>query len=245
MSRFEQIKKAFKLLRQPKFVAAAAQHRVAAAVEHLDAIRFCNAATLVDIGANKGQFSLAYRALYPDGKIIAFEPFPESASRFEQLFGHDKQVALHRVALSDAEGVAQFHVTTRRDSSSLLKPGQKQSVAFGVHGETEISVAVKRLDNVLDLSALARPIMFKIDVQGAERKVLEGCKDLDCVDFVYIELSFVELYEGQPLFDEMVKFLSSRGYSVVGVFNQTLTASFGPTQVDVLFHRPIVGTALS
>ena len=243
MIRLEQFNKALKLMRRPSLLAALARHQVAAAVEHLDAIRFCKAATLVDIGANKGQFSLAYRTLFPDGDVIAFEPFPESASRFEALFSQDRRVTLHRVALSDAEGVANFHVTSRRDSSSLLKPGQKQSDAFGVHGEKEISVAVRRLDAMVDLSTLKKPIMIKIDVQGAERKVLQGCADLACAEYIYVELSFVELYEGQPLFDEMVRFLASLGYSVIGVFNQTATASFGPTQVDVLFHRPVLEAA--
>lgn len=244
MSGAARLLKAAGLLASPRWIRAAAMHRVAAAVEHLDAIRLCDAATLIDIGANKGQFSLAYRALFPKGKIIAFEPFEESAQRFRQVFEGDAQVTLHGCALADVEDEATFHVTTRRDSSSLLKPGVGQSDAFHVHGEMQIKVPVKRLDQVIDMRALQPgPILIKIDVQGAELKVLQGCDDLSFADFVYVELSFVSLYDGQPLFDEVASYLFTRGFEIAGVFNQTLTAKFGPTQVDVLFKSKSGGCA--
>lgn len=237
MSRVQQISKGLKLLRKPAFAAAALRHRIAATTEHLEAIRLCGAKTLIDIGANKGQFSLAYRSIRPDGRIIAFEPFQESADRFEGLFATDDSVTLHRCALADEEGEAEFHVTTRRDSSSLLTPGQGQSDAFDVQDEMVIRVPVKRLDKMVAIESLTGPILIKIDVQGAELKVLQGCDTLERADFLYVELSFVELYEKQPLFGEVTNYLFGRGFDVAGVFNQALTTEFGPTQVDVLFHR--------
>lgn len=238
MSTVARLQKALTLLRSPRWISAAARFRVAAAVEHLEAIRLCNAATLIDIGANKGQFSLAYRSLFPEGKIIAFEPFEESANRFRQVFEGDPRVTLHGCALADVEGEATFHVTTRRDSSSLLKPGSGQSHAFDVHGEMQIKVPVKRLDQVIDMAAL-KPgaVLIKIDVQGAELQVLQGCDDLEHADFVYVELSFVSLYDNQPLFAEVASYLFSRRFEMAGVFAQTVTSKFGPTQADVLFKR--------
>lgn len=230
-------RKALRLLRRPRFAGAALRHGVAAAVEHLPAIRYSAAATLLDIGANKGQFSLAFRELRPEAEIIAFEPLAAAADRFQRIFGDDRRVRLHRVALSDAEAEAEFYVTDREDSSSLLKPGSGQRAAFGVAHRQTIRVPVKRLDAMVDLAALARPILVKIDVQGAELGVLKGCDRLETADFVYVELSFVELYEGQPLFQEVADYLASRGFSLAGVFNQVMTETFGPTQADCLFRR--------
>jgi len=230
------LRKAARLLARPRFARAALAHRVAAAVEHLEAIDRSGARTLIDIGANKGQFSLAARARLAGLGIIAFEPLPEAADRFERLFGGDPGVALHRVALSEAEGEAEFHVTDRSDSSSLLKPGAAQDAAFGVRESATIRVPVRRLDHCLALADLPRPILIKIDVQGAELGVLKGCADLEAADFVYVELSFVELYEGQPLFGEVAAYLAGRGFALAGVFNQVTTARFGPTQADFLFR---------
>jgi len=232
-------KKALRLVWRPRLLRALLQYRVAAATEHFTLIRHVCPATLLDVGANKGQFSLAFRALRPGARIIAFEPLPEAADQYERLFRRDARAALHRVALMDREGEAEFHVTDRRDSSSLLKPGCGQRDAFGVRGEVTIRVPVRRLEGYLKSAVLERPILLKIDVQGAELGVLRGCDGLDVIDFVYVELSFTELYEGQPLYDEVAAYLSGRGFALAGVFNQVSTVSFGPTQADFLFKRRV------
>jgi FkbM family methyltransferase len=220
-----------------RFRAALARHRVAAAIEHLDALRFCGAASLLDIGANKGQFALAFRETRPDGLIHAFEPLPDAADRFDALFAGDAQTRLHRLAVGSSERTATFHVTDRQDSSSLLKPGAGQRDAFGVTQAREIVVQVRPLETSVDLTALAHPVLMKIDVQGAELEVLRGTQHLELIDWIYVELSFVELYEGQPLFEDVRAYLADRGFGLRGVFNQAFTERYGPTQADCLFAR--------
>jgi FkbM family methyltransferase len=231
------MRKAITLVSCFTFSSAVLRHGIAAAVEHLDAIALTNAATLIDIGANKGQFSLAFRVVRPNATIIGFEPLPQAADKYEQLFSNDNHVTLHRVALAEAESTAQFHVTDREDSSSLLKPGAGQSKAFGVSEAVAIQVAVERIDTRIDITALKHPILMKIDVQGAELRALQGCTWLEQIDFIYVELSFVELYEGQPLFSDVATYLMAKGFTLAGAFNQVTTAAFGPTQVDFLFRR--------
>lgn len=225
------------LLRNSSFRSALLRHRVAAATEHLDAIRFCAPATLLDVGANKGQFSTAVRMLFPNAIIEAFEPLPSAAERFAALFAGDPQVRLNRMAIGSAEKDAIFYVTDREDSSSLLPPGAGQKTAFGVAAVDYIDVQVRPLEKVIDLATLARPLMLKIDVQGSELDVLRGISALDKVDFIYVELSFIELYDGQALFEDVRSYLVERGFILRGVFNQLYTKQFGPTQADCLFTR--------
>lgn len=213
------------------------RHRVAATTEHIDAIRFCAPATLIDVGANKGQFSTAVRGLFRDAVIHAFEPLPEAADRYEMVFAGDPRAHLRRVAIGAEAGVVPFYVTDRTDSSSLLRPSGSQKAAFGVGQAGEITVSVAPLDEVLDLAALPSPVLMKIDVQGAELDVLRGCTSLDQVDCIYVELSFVELYEHQALFEDVRAHLADRGFALRGVYNQVSTAKFGPTQADCLFIR--------
>ena len=231
------IRKGLIVLRHPRFVHAMVDHRVAAATEHLEAIRLCGANALVDVGANKGQFSLAFRTLRPGAQIIAFEPLPEAADIYEQLFARDGLTHLQRVAISNSKGVARFHVTDRADNSSLLKPGKGHERAAGVRCAKTIDVPIKRLDECVDIRDLPRPLLLKVDVQGAELGVFEGCDALAEFDFIYVELGFVALYEGQPLFQEVSEYLARRGFAIAGVFDQIVTAEYGPTQVDVLFKR--------
>jgi FkbM family methyltransferase len=233
------IRKALHILARPYFLKALVRHRVAAASEHLDAIRHCAADTLIDAGANKGQFSLAVRKLRPGARIIAFEPLPEAADTFERMFVDDSLTELMPYALAGTEGSAQFHVADRTDSSSLLMPGEGQALAFGVLAASTIDVPLKRLDQCLDISTLEHPILLKVDVQGGELGVFDGCDLLTDIDFIYVELSFVELYEGQPLFQEVLDYLVGRGFEIVGMYNQVSTPQFGPTQVDVLFKSTV------
>ncbi|MDG2535774.1 FkbM family methyltransferase [Sphingomonas sp. HITSZ_GF] len=225
------------LLPNARFRSALLGQRVAAAVEHLEAIRFCAPATLLDVGANKGQFATAVRGTLPETQIHAFEPLPMAGERFEAVFKGDGHTQLHKVALGKEAREARFYVADRDDSSSLLKPGAGQAAAFGVSTAREITVSVKPLEAVIDPATLQGPILLKIDVQGAELEVLEGIQSLDRIDFIYVELSFVELYEGQALFEDVRAYLASRGFLLRGVYNQVSTAEFGPTQADCLFVR--------
>lgn len=229
--------KLLKLLAVQRYAWAALRHRVAATTEHLEVIRFCAPATVVDVGANKGQFSIATRGLLPNARIEAFEPLPGAAERFEAVFSGDPFTRLHRVAVGSADERRPFHVADREDSSSLLKVGQGQRQAYGIGAAREIEVQVKPLDCVLDTSALPRPTLLKIDVQGAEMDVLRGIDGLGMFDFIYAELSFVELYEGQSLFGDVVAYLDQRGFTVRGIYNQSVTRAYGPTQVDCLFAK--------
>jgi FkbM family methyltransferase len=227
------------LLTRLPFLRAALRHGIAASTEHLIPIRLAAPATLLDIGANKGQFSLAATALLPNLDIVAFEPLAEAALTYEALFKGNGRVKLVKAALSNKVGTAAFFVTDRTDSSSLLKPGKGQKSAFNVSAERTILVEVGPLSSFVSMESLRRPIMLKIDVQGAELEVLTGCSELALVDFVYVELSFVELYESQPKFEDVASFLNKQGFFLMGVFNQVTTPAFGPTQADFLFAKQV------
>lgn len=238
-------RKAIKLaaiMRRTRLRQALLHHRVAATTEHLAAIRSCAPAAVLDVGANKGQFSLAVRSLFPKAVIHAFEPLPGAADTFARVFADDPLVHLHRVAIGADRSRVPFYVTDREDSSSLLRPGEGQKLAFGVVQASEIEVDVVPLGDVVDAAKLARPVLMKIDVQGAELEVLRGISDLDAIDFIYVEVSFVELYEDQALFADVRQHLAARGFRLHQIFHKEHTKRFGATQADCLFvHRDNTG----
>ena len=84
---------------------------VAAAVEHHALLKGLKLATLVDIGANVGQFSLLARTLHPDVRIHAFEPLPRPASRYSRIFEHDPLTTLHRCAIGPESVVSSMYVS--------------------------------------------------------------------------------------------------------------------------------------
>lgn len=231
------IMKALRLVRYPRARTALLKDRVAATTEHFGVIRQVAPASLIDIGANKGQFSVAVRTFAPTAEIHAFEPLPSAQARFASVFRGDARTTLHPFAIAAEEGTTDLHVGSREDSSSLLPIAEAETIAYGVRASGTIAVETRRLASVIDVSSLPRPILLKIDVQGAELEVLKGITDFSAIDFIYIELSFVELYVGQPLFDEVYEFLRRSGYRLRGLFNLSSTEAYGATQVDVLFDR--------
>lgn len=169
--------------------------------------------------------------------ILAFEPMPAACRRY-RLALPASRARLFEMGIGRANGLKELHITNRVDSSSLLRPGVGQKRAFGVYETGTLSVTFHRLSDVLDVDDISRPCLMKIDVQGAELDVLAGAANLlDYIDFIYIELSYVQLYEGQPLATEILKYLFGIGYQLQGIYNQVSTKAFGPTQADFLLAR--------
>lgn len=233
------IGKILSLAMMPSAWKAAAITRTAAAVEHRSIVQAFRPKTLIDVGANKGQFSLLVRGLIGNEvKIYAFEPLPGEADIFERNFQGDSQCKLYRCALAERESTAKFHVASRADSSSLLPLAHGQRSAYGVVEAGTIDVPVRRLDEVIVPEMLFSPTMLKIDVQGAEDLVLRGAtKLLKSLDLIYLEASFVELYANQKLAGEVISMVHELGFSLRGVGSASDTRHFGATQADLLFLR--------
>ena len=214
-------------------------HGVGASVEHEPVIAGLDVATVVDVGANIGQFSLLVAALHPRARIIAFEPLPDAASRYRRLFAGDGRVRLHRAALGPDRGEATLHVSAHDDSSSLLPIGEAQARMFpGTQEVATVTVPVGPLGDFVSRDEIVAPALLKIDVQGFELAVLQGAVTLlDTFEWLYVEASWIALYEGQALADEVTDFVMAHGFVLVGTHNRTDAPDGTPVQADFLFRR--------
>ena len=219
--------------------AALLRHRVAAAVEHEAALGSLELRTVVDIGANRGQFSLFALHSFPDATIISLEPLSAPAARFRRVFAGERRVTLHHAALGQKSGQATMHVSGHDDSSSLLPITAVQAQLF--RGTDEVrteTVRIGPLSEFLGTRSIDEPALLKLDVQGYELEALRACEELlERFAYVCAEGSFIELYEGQVLADELVAWLRGRGYALVCVYG-TISDELGRTvQADMLFKR--------
>lgn len=205
-------------------------------IEHAAGLAGVVPATVIDIGANKGQFSAFARARWPLARIIAFEPLPGPSRRFRSVLGEG--ATLHNCALGNAEATLDIHIASREDSSSLLPIGNRQVEEFHTAEVATLKVPVRRLDSVLDKGSVDAPALLKIDVQGYEYEALQGCTGLlGLIEWFYVEVSFAELYEGQRLYPEVVELLDTLGFRPVREHNVQFGRSGGKIQADVLFAR--------
>ncbi|WEK45861.1 MAG: FkbM family methyltransferase [Candidatus Andeanibacterium colombiense] len=194
-------------------------------------------ATVLDVGANRGQFALFAKTTWPNAQVISFEPLPKPAALLREVFGDAIEVV--QTALSDEIGEAKMFVTEHDDSSSLLPIGENQARISGTKvASVEEAVRLTTLDAFLANHHSSAPVLLKIDVQGNELKVLRGAvESFAQIGTIYCECSYVELYEGQALAEEVAAFLAGYNFEVTGVFNQSASASLGQVQADFLFQR--------
>jgi FkbM family methyltransferase len=221
------------------YLSAMAFHRVAAAVEHVSVLACLDCLTVVDIGANRGQFALVARRCFPQAHIVSFEPLPVPTECFRQMLGKDPRVTVHQAAVGDASGDATIHIPEEDDSSSLFPITALQSALFPGTAEVRTqTVRIGRLSEFIDAQSIEPPALLKLDVQGYELEVLRGCEELiDRFLYAYVECSFVELYEGQALADEVIGWLREHGFRLRGVHNAVYDRHGQAIQADFLFIK--------
>lgn len=232
------LEKIERIVRGNKLLWALVHNRVLAGAEHLPVLSV-ELATVVDIGANRGQFALAARQWAPKARIISFEPLPDPAAVFRRVFDRDKNVLLHQAAIGPSSEVYTMHVSNSNDSSSLLPISSLQTTIFpGTEEVDTISVRVAPLEEFVSANELTAPAMLKLDVQGFEYEALVGCESLlPCFNLVYCECSFLELYSGQRLASEVIDWLSVRNFSLIGIYNPYYDQFGKAVQADFLFSR--------
>jgi FkbM family methyltransferase len=196
--------------------------------------------TVIDVGAHQGEFASAVLRVLPNARVYSFEPLLECYERLVKRFGSQARIRAFNLALSDAAGSAQFWRSSFTKSSSLLPMADLHREAFPwTAGSTAIQVPLDTLDHCVETLELSPSVLLKIDVQGAELKVLGGARQaLKRIDHVLVEASFAALYEGQPLFDDVYRFLTAEKYHLSGVWDTLQSPVDGSVlQSDMLFSR--------
>lgn len=226
------------LLAEPQY-RRALRYRVAASIEHERTPLSHDYRSIIDVGANRGQFALLAARRFPNASLTCFEPQARPRRILSHVMADHPRVRLVDHALAASSGTSVLHITHADDSSSLLQTTKLQVDTFpGTHVVDQLPVTTTRLDELSYLDDLDRPTLLKIDVQGTELEVLTGARRmLDRVDSVLVECSFVELYEGQALADEVISFLHGHGFRLAHMVAPTLADDGRIVQADMVFER--------
>ncbi len=167
--------------------------------------------TVFDIGA-AGTFRELPR-LAPLCVLHTFEPRADAA------------IHRHEVALAGAAGTRELFVTINGNASSMLRPNQLIIDRWAAERPEEVSgfdlartdtIECTTLDAIAAQNRIGAVDYMKVDTQGTELEILLGDeRTLQNTSIIRSEVEFVELYEQQPLFDDMVRELSGRGFRFV------------------------------
>jgi FkbM family methyltransferase len=135
----------------------------------------------IDVGANVGSYTVLASA-HIGCETIAFEPVPSTFERLQNniSINHIEQIAkAFNLGIGAKKGELKF--TTDFDTVNHVATEDEEAITTNVYMES--------LDSVL---AGRNPILIKIDVEGFEKQVLEGSRDLltkESLSAIIIELN--------------------------------------------------------
>jgi FkbM family methyltransferase len=196
-------------------------------------------ATVLDIGANYGYYSLCSAPFVrPGGQVIAFEPNPHIHALFADSIhhnGYSDLIAAHCIGVSDAAARLAFEIDEYGPGGAHIVYPEHPTPA----SRSIIEIPVVRLDEFLPAGTIADVV--KIDVEGNEEKVLRGMRGIIARSpdiFIFMEFMFVFLSSEEAFERLIVLITDDLGLRIHRVLSLGQTA-------EVTDPRSLRGTACS
>lgn len=197
--------------------------------------------TILDIGANEGQFASAMFKLGYNNAIISFEPLSDVYKTLSQVASNNNNWKTVNIALGDKDGEETINISKASGSSSLLEmlPSHAKHAPQTDYIATE-KISIKKLDSIYDQYINSQKSVYvKIDVQGFEKNVIEGAlNSLSKIKLIQMEVSIIPLYKGETLLADMINYMDQKGfvvYNLIPGFNNFNSGQL--LQTDVIFAR--------
>jgi len=169
--------------------------------------------TIFDVGAAIGEAALPMAKGFANARIYCFEPLPDSFERLKnRTQNFSDRIDYFNFGLYNKNGRINFYVFPHRDASS--------AIAQQSEGVSQTSIPVRRLDDVVEELEIKKIDFMKVDVEGAEKEVLEGgLKTLqNCVDNVFVEISPLRKGKHSHDYIDVFEYLHKSGFSFAGVY---------------------------
>ena len=198
--------------------------------------------TIIDAGANVGQFARAASRAYPNAEIFSFEPLPDVAETLKKNLSDVQQHEVFQTALGSEKGRVKFHRSSSGAQSSSVLPfltdSQGLMAATGVHEVSQTEVDITTLDATFQGKNLKGPVLLKLDLQGYELEALKGATELlKTCDHVLLETVFERSYQDEPHFMDIVHFLDGHGFVCAGILNAEENERRQICQIDAFFSK--------
>jgi FkbM family methyltransferase len=174
---------------------------------------------IFDVGAHWGESAKHYKQLFKNSNIYSFEPFSEAYNELSKL----KMPNFHPLnfGLSDENKNETFNINIGTATNSLLDLDEN---ARKLWGDREILTPKSKVNcefRTLDSFCLENDIEFidflKIDVQGAEYRVLKGANGMltkKAIKAIQVEVFFGDSYKGQKPIEYYIPLIQSYGYKL-------------------------------
>ncbi len=158
---------------------------------------------------------------WPNSTIYTFEPVPVLFDTLSKRTKKYPNIYVYNVALGDRDEIMNMWVSfhpwgDNSGSSSLLPP--KDHLEFD---PSEFKEVVETQVYKLDTWALSQNVDFLdfmwLDMQGFELNMLQCSEKALTAKVIYIEVGFVEMYEGQFIYSDVKKWMTENGYELIAI----------------------------
>ena len=181
---------------------------------------------IFDVGANSGQTVLQMLNWFPSSQIHAFEPLVEPYHQLQKRSQDFARVICNQLALSDREGADTYFMNKAYSLSSGLEEPDSLSLSAmrNTHSKDHLAdrdnfqrldVVTSTIDTYCSGKGIQNIDLLKIDVQGAESKVLRGAQSLlrnNKIGVVLTEISLDGIYKNRPSFHAVEELLQPHGF---------------------------------
>lgn len=182
---------------------------------------------IVEVGGHYGEDTLRMHKFFPNAVIYSFEPDPRNISVFKQTCGKFPCIRLIECALSDSNNTDVTFYQTYKDYDQQELPLKYRYIGHDTYTRLQLNcsgasslkksdkysmcthVETKRFDDWFTTNDIDHVDFMWIDVQGAEKQVLDGCKHV-LGKIRYVQLEYGETgYDGgltkQDTYDMMIR----------------------------------------
>lgn len=199
--------------------------------------------TIIDIGANEGQFARQMKRLFPRARIHAFEPLPIPFAKLSHWAKTDLQkIAVYNLALGENQDKISInsHLYFQPSSSILPTTELCENTFPMVKKQEKIIISQSTLDQEManiDPQTMGM-ILIKLDVQGYEDRVIRGGQKIFAqATACIVEISLDLLYEKQAQFRDIFYLLDPLGYYYAGNLDQVLGRDGHVRYLNALFLK--------
>ncbi len=172
-----------------------------------------NPTLIIDVGANKANWTHHAWDNFPDADFILIEPLASLEGSADLLIKNGAKIKWITAGVGAHTGESYLSIGERDDSSSFV-PSADQAKAWGME---QVRVQMTTLNKVVEENNGTVPDLLKIDAEGYDLKVLDGASELiGKTEVILIEASVCAPLVENTAF-EVIRRMGETGYSLIEI----------------------------
>lgn len=189
----------------------------------VEVLRQLRIGTVLDVGANVGQYGRLLRDIGYRGNICSFEPIPEYYEQLKAEAAGDARWFVYPYALGEREEELDINVSSKSVFSSFLPVNEYGTQNFQRSSEVvrQERVRISTLDAFFEREprAIEGAVFLKMDTQGYDLNVIKGGQGvISGIAGLQSELSIRPIYDGMPRYLEALATYEGLGFQLVGIY---------------------------